>query len=148
MSSQNQELYLQFEKLYWNISKKMSYLWKDIFEQQFPGSQSHILFLLERRGSMKMSELAESLHLTPGAVTTASDKLIENGYITRVRDEQDRRVVYLQMTNKGKEVLTALQKEGRKLMKLVFNDLSEQDLYFLISTFEQAEENINKLRKE
>lgn len=148
MSVDNQQLFVQFEKLYWNLSKNMSYLWKGVFEERFPGSQSHILLLLERKGKSKMSEVAEALHLTPGAVTTASDKLIENGYITRVRDEQDRRVVYLDMTKEGKELLATLQNEARKVMQLVFADLSETDLNFLISTFEQAEKNIKGLRKE
>ncbi|MEO4055186.1 MarR family transcriptional regulator [Solibacillus sp. CAU 1738] len=148
MSPDNQQLFLQFEKLFWNLSKNMSYLWKGVFEERFPGSQSHILFLLERKGHLKMSEVAEALHLTPGAVTTASDKLIDNGYITRVRDEQDRRVVYLDMTKEGKEVLANLQKEARKVMQLVFSNLSETDLNFLISTFEQAEKNIKEMREE
>lgn len=135
-------------RLYWDLSRDMSYFWKEIFTRRFPGSQSTILFLLERNGRKRMSELADSLHLTPGAVTTASDKLIENGFIARIRDEQDRRVVYLEMTDKGKKALTELQNEGRKAMKAVFSDLSEADLEFLIRTFEQASHNINNIRKE
>ncbi|GHI01112.1 MarR family winged helix-turn-helix transcriptional regulator [Neobacillus kokaensis] len=148
MSSTNQEVFRQFVKLYWNLSRDMNYIWKDIFNRQFPGSQSHILFLLERNGPKRMSEAAELLHLTPGAVTTASDKLIENGYIARIRDEQDRRVVYLEMTNKGREAITELQEEGRMAMKKVFSHLSDRDLEFFMETFEQAIQNINDLRKE
>lgn len=134
-------------RLYWNLSKDMTYIWKGIFTRRFPGSQSNILFLLERNGRKRMSELADSLHLTPGAVTTASDKLIENGYIARIRDEQDRRVVYLEMTDKGRTALTELQNEGRKAMKLVFSHLSESELEHLIKTFEQASKNVNNIQK-
>ncbi|MED4203627.1 MarR family transcriptional regulator [Neobacillus mesonae] len=148
MSSTNHEIFRQFVKLYWNLSRDMNYIWKDIFNRQFPGSQSHILFLLERNGPKKMSEVAELLHLTPGAVTTASDKLIEHGYIARIRDEQDRRVVYLDMTNKGREAITELQEEGRMAMKKVFSHLSDKDLEFFMGTFEQAIQNISDLRKE
>ncbi|AZU64292.1 MarR family winged helix-turn-helix transcriptional regulator [Neobacillus mesonae] len=148
MSSTNHEIFRQFVKLYWNLSRDMNYIWKDIFNRQFPGSQSHILFLLERNGPKKMSEVAELLHLTPGAVTTASDKLIEHGYIARIRDEQDRRVVYLEMTGKGREAITELQEEGRMAMKKVFSHLSDKDLEFLMGTFEQAIQNISDLRKE
>lgn len=148
MPLSSQTLFPEFEKLYWNLSRDMGFVWKKIFEQRFPGSQSYILFSLERSGPKRMSELAELLHLTAGAVTIASDKLIENEYIARIRDEKDRRVVRLEMTTKGSKALTELQNEGRKAMKLVFSHLSETDLEFLINTFKQAAENLNDMRRE
>src|SRR5690625_4578713 len=118
----------EFERLFWQLSREMGYQWRKIYNDTFPGSQSHILFLLERKGPQKMSELAETLHLTPGAVTTASDRLIDQGYIARTRDKTDRRVTHLEMTQKGKQILNELQNQGRKIMKSVFKDISNEDL--------------------
>ncbi len=140
--------FLEFENLFWKISKSMGYLWRNIYEQTFPGSQAHILFLLERHGPKKMSELAESLHLTAGAVTTASDRLIDQEYIARSRDEKDRRVVYLELTEKGKFILNETQQEGRKIMKSVFHDISNDDLKQLNNIFKQATKNIDSIRKD
>ncbi len=142
----DQQLFSHFEELFWQVSRDMSYIWKRIFEQQFPGSQSYIVFLLERKGPQKMSDLAESLRLTPGAVTIASDKLIEQGFIERLRDNDDRRVIYLQITDKGKETLEQLRDQGRKAMKAVFSNLSNTDLQHLIKTFELAANNMNEIR--
>ncbi len=75
------------------------------FRNPFPGSQSHKLFALERKGPRKMSELAEVLHPTPGAVTSASDKLLKHEYIAQIRDDQDRRVVFIDITHKGKDAM-------------------------------------------
>ncbi len=141
-------LFPEFEKLFWQVSREMGYLWKKIYEQTFPGSQSHILFLLVRSGPKKMSELAEVLHLTPGAITTASDRLIEHGYIARIRDEQDRRVVYLEITDKGKSTLSELQNEGRKIMKLVFRDISNADLEMMNAIFQLATHNLKRIGKD
>lgn len=148
MSKSNHEQHTKFMRLYWNLSRNMSYIWKEIFARRFPGSQSDILFLLGRYGRKRMSEIADSLLLTPGAVTTASDKLITNGYIARFRDEKDRRVVYLEMTDKGRDTLTELQNEGRKAMKSVFSHLSESELDLLIKIFEQASVNVKNIQKE
>lgn len=145
MSTGNQNHFPEFEKLFWKLSREMGYLWKRIYEQTFPGSQSHILFLLERNGTKRMSELADALHLTPGAVTTASDRLIDHGYIDRIRDEKDRRVIYLELTQKGKETLNELQNEGRRIMRLVFNDISETDLKMMNYIFEQATINLDNI---
>ena len=144
----DKQKFIRFEELYWQLYRDMGYIWKRIFEQHFPGSQSHIVFLLERRGPQKMSELAESLRLTPGAVTIASDKLIEEGYLERLRDENDRRVIFLQITDKGKETLNELRVEGRKAMKAVFSNLSDSDMQHLIKTFELAANNMNEIRGE
>ncbi|WOV87055.1 MarR family transcriptional regulator [Sporosarcina oncorhynchi] len=148
MPSENEDLFSEFGKLYWGLSREMSYMWKDIFEKHFPGSQSHILFLLERHGQKKMSEVAESLYLTPGAVTTASDKLLKNGYIERVRDEQDRRSVYIAITDLGRETITKLQREGLAVMKVVFGHSSDKELGFLIETFKQANTTVSRIRKD
>lgn len=144
----DKNLFFHFEELFWDVSRKMGYIWKQIFEASFPGSQSYIMFKLEQSGRMRMSELADSLHLTPGAVTIASDKLIDHGYITRIRDDKDRRVVYLDMTSDGKEALNKLRNSGRQIMKNVFSELSEADLQRLIEIFEGAAVNLNIYREE
>lgn len=142
------EDFSRFEDLYWHVSRSMNYIWKKIFDHQFPGSQSYIIFLLEKRNGMKMTEMAEALNITPGAVTSSSDKLICGGYIRRTRDENDRRVVFLEITDKGKETLEELRKEGRKAVKAIFGGASEEDVRHLIRIYEHAAENIDRVREE
>ncbi|MEI3607680.1 MarR family transcriptional regulator [Pseudogracilibacillus sp. SE30717A] len=145
MSSDQQHLINDFEKSFWNLRRKMKYMWEEIYEQKFPGSQSHILYMLGKNGPKKMSELANSLYLTPGAVTTASDHLISNGYIARTRNEKDRRVVHLELTQKGKSALKDLQNEGRKRIELVFKDVSDSELKMMNDIFNQAIKNIDNI---
>ncbi|MUV37636.1 putative HTH-type transcriptional regulator YhbI [Lentibacillus sp. JNUCC-1] len=145
MSSEESERFPEFEQLFWQVSRKMGYVWTKIYEEVFPGSQSYIMFMLEQRGATRMSKMAETLHLTPGAVTTASDKLIERGFVTRVRDEQDRRVVYLDITDDGSKLLSELRDEGRAVMRTVFAHLTEAELDQLIHVFGKASHNIEKI---
>lgn len=135
----------KFEKIFWHLSKKMEYVWQDIYAKTFPGSQSQIVYLLAEYGPKKMSELANSLHITAGAVTTAADILIEKGYIIRFRNEDDRRVVQLDITEKGKEKLDELQKEGRRIMKSIFQDVSDKDFELMNKVFKQASMKIDEL---
>lgn len=139
-----QDAFAKFEELYWQVSRSMNYIWKQIFDERFPGSQAYILFLLEKKGKQKMTELAETLNLTPGAVTSSSDKLIEGGFIQRVRDEKDRRVVFLQISDEGKAELEELRKEGRKAIKAIFGGLPEADVEHLVRIFQHASENIRE----
>lgn len=142
---ENQNDFHEFEKLFWKLSREMAHIWEKIYKDTFPGSQSHILFLLQRNGPNKMSELAVALHLTPGAITTASDRLNEQGYISRLRDKEDRRVVHLELTEKGSSKLKELQSEGQKIMKLVFKDVSDADIAMMNTIFKDATINIDNI---
>ncbi|AXI00587.1 MarR family transcriptional regulator [Sporosarcina sp. PTS2304] len=145
---EEKELFSHFEELFWQVTRSMGKVWREIFDEHFPGSQSHLVFMLERRGRLRMSELAEALQLTAGAVTSASDKLIEHGYVSRTRDEKDRRVVYLDITEKGCDTMQELRMKGRKKMKSVFAHMSEEDLQRCIQIFEQATDVLTTGRKD
>src|SRR5699024_9781335 len=141
-----QNYFSSFEKLFWHLSKQMANLWKDIYSQTFPGSQSHIMFTLQKNGPQKMSELADDLHITAGAVTSASNHLIEHGYIVRICDEQDRRIVRLDLTEKGSKTHKELQAEGKKIIKSVYHCLSKHDLKTLHTAIEKTTINKDNMR--
>lgn len=143
-----QRTFVEFENLFWDISRKMGYIWKHIYVQTFPGSQSHIMYLLDRDGAKKMSELADALHITAGAITTASDQLIKQGYVARIRDEKDRRVVHLELTEKGARTINALQHEGREKMRSLFNEATDADIERITAIFKQATTQMDHLSKE
>lgn len=146
--TEEKALFSRFEELFWQVTRSMGQIWKKIFDEHFPGSQSHLVFTLERHGTMRMSELASALNLTAGAVTSASDKLIEHGYVERLRDKKDRRVVYLKITDKGRETMSELRTLGRQKMKTVFAHLTEEELQQFIDTFETASSNIAAIGEE
>ncbi len=138
--------FVKFEELFWGVTREMGKMWKEIFDVHFPGSQSYLVFTLARKGPLKMSELAQILGLTAGAVTASSDKLIDNGYVTRIRDEQDRRIVYLGITDKGRELMQQLRELGRAKMTEAFSHLSDDQLPTVIAIFEQAAVNIASMK--
>src|SRR6266545_3110812 len=56
------------------------------------------LGILTRFGPTSAGQLAFAAGLSPGAATTAVDRLVRAGYAQRVHDEQDRRRVTVQAT--------------------------------------------------
>jgi DNA-binding MarR family transcriptional regulator len=57
------------------------------------------LGILARTGSMTAGQLALAAGLSPGATTTAVDRLIRSGYAQRTRDVGDRRRVTIEPTS-------------------------------------------------
>jgi DNA-binding MarR family transcriptional regulator len=62
------------------------------------------LGILYRRGRVTAGELAEESGLTPGAITTALDRMEKSGYANRVADPEDRRRVLVLSTVAAREV--------------------------------------------
>lgn len=57
-----------------------------------------LLDVLQLGGRMTAGELARRGSLSPGAVTAALDRLEQAGYVRRVRDDVDRRRVFVEVT--------------------------------------------------
>ncbi|MFF5995061.1 MarR family transcriptional regulator [Lysinibacillus sp. KU-BSD001] len=66
-------------------------------------SQNQLILLIQLKimGEMKATEIADTFSVTPGAVTSMCDKLEKLNLIQRVRDNEDRRVVKMTLTNSG-----------------------------------------------
>jgi len=54
-----------------------------------------VLGLIQRAGCVTPGELARQTGLSTGSITGVTDRLVNAGYATRSRDDQDRRKVYL-----------------------------------------------------
>lgn len=65
----------------------------------------HILENIYKASDNTMSHIAGRLMVTQGTLTTNVSKLINKGYVVRYKDEDDKRVVRLKVTEKAKDVL-------------------------------------------
>jgi DNA-binding MarR family transcriptional regulator len=110
--------------------------------------QVHILKLLLLRNEMRSTEMARAIGLTPGAVTSLTNELVEKNLISRARTEQDRRVVLLRLTDQGQEtiknLLASRKQQMQKTLKLLGYENAERflDLLETISSpafFEQLD---------
>lgn len=67
-------------------------------------SQNQLILLIQLKinNGMKPTEIAEFFSVTPGAVTSMCDKLEKLNLVSRMREEDDRRVVKMTLTDSGK----------------------------------------------
>jgi DNA-binding MarR family transcriptional regulator len=64
--------------------------------------QLNVLELLLQHQPMKPSDLLQYLSTTPAAITTLLDRMERNELIERTRDDNDRRIVWVSVSEKGK----------------------------------------------
>lgn len=70
-----------------------------------------IMGMLKRHGMMSMTEISRRLRMPKPHVTLSVDKLIAEKLVERTNDPNDRRIVNVQITEKGIKDLIEIKKE-------------------------------------
>ncbi|MDD5793434.1 MarR family winged helix-turn-helix transcriptional regulator [Clostridium sp. HCP1S3_B4] len=84
-----------------------------------------------------MSEVAKELNITVGTLTTAINKLIKKGYVERQRTEEDRRVVLVYVTKKGKLAYRLHEKFHKEMINASIDGLDDKQEEILIESLEK-----------
>ena len=66
--------------------------------------QARALRVVSERDGVRLSDLAEALHIAPRSATEVADGLQERGLVERTPDPGDRRAVILRPTDEGRRV--------------------------------------------
>ena len=77
------------------------------------GPQIHVVVVLALAGApMPMAELAHRIAASAPTMTGIVDRLERQGLVTRLRDDQDRRVVHIALTEAGHSAFLTLQQDA------------------------------------
>jgi len=88
--------------------------------------QFHALLAL-CRGELTMGELSERLGVSCSTVTDLVDRMERAALAERVRDEADRRVVRVRITDGGRTVLTRVRERRRRYLGRVLASMTEEE---------------------
>lgn len=94
----------------------------------------HIIEAIGLSGENTMSVVAKKLGITAGSLTTSVNSLVNKKYVTRQRSEEDRRVVFLKLTAKGKRAYGHHRDYHRQMTEAVIGRLDENEVPVLIKT--------------
>lgn len=86
----------------------------------------HVIEAIGTTGK-NMSSVAKSLGVTTGTLTISVNSLVKKGYVERTRSQEDRRVVLVSLTQKGRGVFVHHQKFHDDMMQAILKQLSEDE---------------------
>ncbi|MFE8702925.1 MarR family winged helix-turn-helix transcriptional regulator [Cytobacillus sp. FJAT-54145] len=92
-----------------------------------------LLLQLKLSEGMKITEISDFFGMTAGGATAMSDKLEEQGLVTRERSKEDRRIVKVVLTDKGHE-----------RVRNIFSRFEEKDLSILDEALKKSSEAMGK----
>lgn len=103
--------------------------WAKAMELTF--GQYALLKHLYLQGRMTMGDLANELDITMAGATGMVDRLLQVGLVERYRSEQDRRLVHVDLSAKGRQKIQQLQETRQQYIRSLLIPLSDDELVTL-----------------
>lgn len=91
------------------------------------GPQLAVLKMLEPVGKLSLSELSWRIRAKNSTVTGIIDRMAREGWVERQRSEEDRRVVHITLTPRGRELANEVPVEPVHIFRQVLAELSAED---------------------
>ena len=89
--------------------------------------QVWVMRFLSRQRECSMRELADYMKMGVSSVTGMIDRLVKQGLANRRRTEKDRRLVYVDLTAKGRKIVKEILGERRETTLNLFESLSAEE---------------------
>lgn len=145
MQSQQEEkiraALIRLDEAWSRLSRQISADIKE-YPLSIPRSQVYLLRLLDRRGAISMSEMANSLGITMSGCTALVDRAVEAGWVERQRASNDRRVVLVGVSPAGEQTLTQIRKTRARIMARYLTRLDVDEIVMLTNLLERTAETI------
>ena len=126
------------QRLFRFLSKELSK--KDI--EGIAPSYGDILFVLDRKGTVTLQEVAKHTIKDKSTISSVINKLESGGYIMKEKDVSDGRYTYLTLTAKAKKLRPVLFEISKKMNTKLFEGFSEEEKETLFRLIEKVYKNL------
>ncbi|PLR66199.1 MarR family winged helix-turn-helix transcriptional regulator [Bacillus sp. UMB0893] len=99
-----------------------------LLETYVPFNEFMVLRILLDHRQQNVSQIAEKLSVSSSHITAVSEKLIHKGYLSRVRAEDDRRMVFLTLTESGERVAIAVEKTITEYFHRKLENVTDEEM--------------------
>lgn len=88
----------------------------------------NVLLVLEADGALPMRALAEAMDVSQASATGIVDRMEQRGLVERGRDDEDRRVVRVAITEEGRRLIEGLAAQRRDHLARLLDELTDDEL--------------------
>ncbi|MDF2922910.1 MAG: MarR family transcriptional regulator [Paenibacillaceae bacterium] len=130
-------LITRYGEVYLFATRKISSMITEHVMKDITIEQYFAVRYLKKHGRCSASQLAEVCGVNRSAVTAMVDRLVAKGYVSRIRDDEDRRMVYLDITEAGDQVYLRGEERLRQLVESYLQELEESEIEAFVSIYEK-----------
>jgi DNA-binding MarR family transcriptional regulator len=104
------------------------------------GPQLWALKTISQNESLSLRDLSERMYLHPSTITGVVDRLEKKGYVARKRDQVDRRVIYVELTAKGRMLAKRAPNPAQGKLIYGLKNLKKRDLNLIYGSVQKLVE--------
>jgi len=98
--------------------------------------QCLVLLEIDEHGHMTMGQLSSNLKLDLSTLSRTVDNLVAKKFVARLRDEGDRRLVWIRLTEDGVSTCNEIHKVNDENCLNIFNNIPQSERDSMIRNFE------------
>ena len=102
----------------------------------------HIIDAIGNGKPKNMSSISKLVGVTVGTLTIAMNNLVKKGYVVRTRSEEDRRVVLISLSDKGKKAYERHAHFHLEMVKAMREGLDEEQCQVLMKAMKNLREHL------
>lgn len=128
MIENHRSLYSEMNEIFMLIGKHFS---KMSIQNDCSPAKFWFLTYLYRKGKATVNDLSQEAGTTSGATSLAIKHLERDQYVARHRDDEDRRVVWVCLTEEGKQKTEKIMQQRAKVLSELLKSLTDTEIQIL-----------------
>ncbi len=129
---------------YFTVTKRMNGEIREVLQDDLTMEQYQIMAYIVTRGNVTSTELSESFDVGKSSITAIITRLADRGILERTRDEGDRRVVYLSLTEQGIDNYKKAQTKIMETLSTYLVHFDNDEVEGFIGAFEKLANLLGK----
>lgn len=124
-----------FETLFDLTRVFTKYFYEQVEIGELKTAEFFIMLLVHFKGPKKMHEIADAFHMTRANTTILVDNMENLGYLKRERSNEDRRVVFVHITKKGKKLCESIVRNFSNMVSDFLARVPRDDIEIIEDAF-------------
>ncbi|WP_085524143.1 MarR family winged helix-turn-helix transcriptional regulator [Tuberibacillus sp. Marseille-P3662] len=126
-----------YEDLSFKVHKMGEVLINDKISETLTPDQGAILRYLYKNQPCTSSSLSKAFYVKKSAITAIINRLFKKELIKRERSEDDRRVVYLLLTDKGEQLYMETSQQSSHIVASLMSQFDDEEIRSFMNTYEK-----------
>lgn len=116
--------------------------------EEFNGAQGRILYVLWQEDGLPIIEVAKRTGLAKTTLTSMLERMDEKGFLERVPDSKDRRILRIFLTAKAQRLSDQYNKVSDEMSQIFYKGFSDEEIVAFENTLEKILGNLVHQEKE
>jgi DNA-binding MarR family transcriptional regulator len=96
------------------------------------------IMIVDKFGEITMSQISDQMNFPMSTATGIIDRLVKTGYVQRSKNEADRRVVAIALTDKGRAFAQYVKENISQYIKIAYDALNDEERQSLFGIFNKV----------